>query len=355
MNHSRGQKSVQRGVQRGGQRGVQRGGHELVSNGRYNKSCSIPEIFYGIIIGTKGVTKNNIEAETRTRIYIPSKYNQSDNKGDIIVNGSTEADVVSAIERLYAIVDNARLKFRPSHFVSIPMNFDDLKTRFNELKQKILNDSECSQSRGVCEELFQNENRLHLSIVILLLGDQREIDQAKKTLQECKEFIDKQLNGKELVIRIKGLDIMNDGPLNHDPTKARVVYGKVKENDNEEEKNDLRMIVDEIFTRFVNCKLANRKVGDIRLEKKVKLHLTLMNLTFKEKKDEKDEEKKDRMPWERTKRQEERETFDASTILQNFGSYDFGQFKINQIDLSIMGHLHYDANGHYGRESMIDF
>ena len=50
----------------------------------------------------------------------------------------------------------------------------------------------------------------------------------------------------------------------HDPTKARVVYGKVEENDNEEEKDDLRMIVDEIFTRFVNCKLANKKVGDTR-------------------------------------------------------------------------------------------
>ena len=78
-----------------------------------------------------------------------------------------------------------------------------------------------------------------------------------------------------------------------------------------------------------------------------------MNLTFKEKKNKNDEEKKDRMPWERTKRQRERETFDASTILENFGSYDFGQFKINQIHLSIMSH--YDENGHYERESIIDF
>ena len=78
-----------------------------------------------------------------------------------------------------------------------------------------------------------------------------------------------------------------------------------------------------------------------------------MNLTFKEKKNKNDEEKKDRMPWERTKRQRERETFDASTILENFGSHDFGQFKINQIHLSIMSH--YDENGHYERESIIDF
>ena len=317
-----GQRGNQLGGQRGNQLGGQRGDRQPF-NRRNNKSCPIPTIFYRNILGDGGANKREIEVETRTRIIIPGKQNP----GDIIVYGSTEVDVASAIEKLYAIVDEARLKLRPSHFVSIPMNFRYLKTRFNEFKQRILSDSECSQSRGVCEELFQNENKLHLSIVMLLLGHKQEIDKAKamKILQECKKFIDKQLKGKKLVIRIKGLGIdpWIDNPSNC--KKTNIVYGKVEKND------DLGIISDEILTRFVNCRLS--KYDEVRW------HLTLMNTAFKQYKDE------------------ENETFDASAILKNFGSNYFGQFKINQIHLSIVRRwgVPDDPNAYFQRIFKIDF
>lgn len=306
-------------------------------NGRFQKTCQIPKSFYGVILGAKGTTKKKTETETKTRIDVPFH----DDDGNIIIKGSTKTDVESAVKRLYAIVDTSRLKYNPTHFISIPMNFDEMKKQFNEFKQQILSNSEMSKSRGICDEIFQNENKLHLTIVMLYLGDKQEIDLAKTIVQNCQKLIEERLNGKELIVNVEGVDIMND-----DPSEVGVLYAKVKEDD------DLRVIVDEIFTKFVDCKLANRNIEEANSrDKKVKLHLTLMNTTFKEEKNENDEGKKDKKPWER-KQRKERETFDATTILKNFGSFKFGQFKISQIHLSILGQ--YDANGYYQNALIIN-
>ena len=308
-------------------------------NGRFQKTCQIPKSFYGVILGAKGATKKKTEAETKTRIDVPFH----DDDGNIIIKGSTKTDVESAVKRLYVIVDTARLKYNPSHFISIPMNVDEMKKRFNELKQQVLSHSEISKSRGICDEIFQNENKLHLTIVMLYLGDKQEIHLAKTTVENCQELIKERLNGKELVVTVEGIDIMND-----DPSEVSVVYAKIKEDD------DLRMIVDEIFTKFVDCKLANRNIEQANsLDKKVKLHLTLMNTTFKEEKNEdNDARNKDKKPWER-KQRKDKETFDATAILKHFGSFQFGQFKISQIHLSIRGQ--YDANGYYQNALVINF
>ena len=258
-------------------------------NGRFQKTCQIPKSFYGVILGAKGATKKKTEAETKTRIDVPFHHDD----GNIIIKGSTKTDVESAVKRLYVIVDTARLKYNPSHFISIPMNIDEMKKQFNELKQQVLSDSEISKSRGICDEIFQNENKLHLTIVMLYLGDKQEIHLAKTTVENCQQLIKERLNGKELVVTVEGIDIMND-----DPSEVSVVYAKIKEDD------DLRMIVDEIFTKFVDCKLANRNIEQANsLDKKVKLHLTLMNTTFKEEKNEdNDARNKDKSPGKKKKK-----------------------------------------------------
>ena len=308
-------------------------------NGRFQKTCQIPKSFYGVILGAKGATKKKTEAETKTRIDVPF---HDDDDGNIIIKGSTKTDVESAVKRLYAIVNTARLKYNPSHFISIPMLVDQMKTQFNQFKQQVLSHSEMSKSRGICDEIFQNENKLHLTIVMLYLGDKQEIHLAKTTIENCQELIKERLNGKELIVTVEGIDIMND-----DPSEVSVVYAKVKEDD------DLRMIVDEIFTKFVDCKLANRNIEEANSrDKKVKLHLTLMNTTFKEEKNEEnDARNKDKKPWER-KQKKDKETFDATAILKHFGSFKFGQFKISQIHLSIRGQ--YDANGYYQNALVIN-
>lgn len=77
---------------------------------------------------------------------------------------------------------------RPTHFLSIPTNSEDIQKNFEEFKKSVLDDEECSM-REVDEFIFQNPKKLHLTIGVLLLLDNPEKQEAVKALQHCKENI----------------------------------------------------------------------------------------------------------------------------------------------------------------------
>ncbi len=67
----------------------------------------------------------------------------------LVISGPNEQGVMSAKTRIELIVDTARTKTKPTHFISIPLACESTVARFNEFKEIVL--EQCSQ---VCNKLI---------------------------------------------------------------------------------------------------------------------------------------------------------------------------------------------------------
>lgn len=116
-------------------------------------------------------------------------------------------------------------------------------------------------------------------------------------------------NYGSIEIRIRGLEFMND-----DPHAVDVLYAKV-------ESEALQQIADQLMQRFISSGLVQRKYD------RVKLHITLINSLFRD-------NTSGAMAAGEEEPRSSRVTFDATTILREFGHYDFGSQKVTDIHLS---------------------
>jgi len=121
---------------------------------------------------------------------------------------------------------------------------------------------------GVDSSIFQNPKKLHLTIGMLVLLSEQEIQQTCEMLQQCKEeFIDDISGGKPLEVEMSGIEYMND-----DPGMVDVLYAKVHMKDGS---NRLQELVDRVLERFQASGLIVKEWNS------VKLHATVMNTLFR--------------------------------------------------------------------------
>lgn len=268
----------------------------------------VPQTFHSQIIGAKGNTRKRLEQETGTNIHVPKIGSKDTN---VIVKGKSKKDVVSAKTRLDLIMIAGRSKQQFTHFLSVNFATNEIKNNFLQFKQQVLNDPEI---HGLHESLFQKPEKLHLTIVMLVLLDNQDRVIAAEYLQDCKELIiDQVLQKKPLKAQLTGLDYMND-----DPSAVDVLYTKVAS-------EELQEIVNGIAQYF-----ASRGFIQLRHEN-VKLHVTLINSRFADHDDaiEKDEAQ-DLCDGNRN----QRKTFDASKILKKYKDLHLGSLMIDEIHLS---------------------
>ena len=282
---------------------------ELVDNGRkFQLKVHVPTMFHSQVIGAKGATRRRLELETKTNIQVP-KIGAKDT--NVVIKGSSKKDVISAKNRLDLIMIAGRSKQQFTHFLSVSFATEEIKENFAKFKNQILNDREI---HGIDESLFQKPDKLHLTIVMLVLLDNQDRVIAGECLQDCKEMIiDPILQDAPLKASMTGLNYMND-----DPSAVDVLYARI-------ESEELQQISNEVAQYF-----ASR--GFLQLQhENVKLHVTLMNSRFS---DADDAVEKDDSDDQRDKNKNQRKTFDASKILSKFKDFHFGSFKINEIHLS---------------------
>lgn len=79
----------------------------------------------------KGHKRREIENSTGTHISIP-KPGATDE--EIIITGRSERAVVSARNRINMILLQLRERERPTHFISIPVISNEIKSKFTEFK-----------------------------------------------------------------------------------------------------------------------------------------------------------------------------------------------------------------------------
>lgn len=301
---------------------------ETVDNGRkFQLKVHVPQMFHSQVIGAKGNTKRRIEQETGTSIQVP-KIGVKDT--NIVIKGNNKKDVVSAKNRLDLIMIAGRAKQQFTHFLSVSFATDEIKQNFLKFKSEILNDSE---SHGLHESLFQKPEKLHLTVVMLVLLDNQDRSVAAECLHDCKEMIvDDVLQNGTLKVSLAGLDIMND-----DPSSVDVLYAKVVS-------EELQTIANEVAHYF-----ASR--GFIQLQyENIKLHVTLINSRFSDNDDAIEKEENQDL---RDSNRNQRKTFNATKILKKFKDYNFGSVQINQIHLS--QRYSKASNGYYESTEVIKF
>uniref|UniRef100_A0A182P3Q7 K Homology domain-containing protein n=1 Tax=Anopheles epiroticus TaxID=199890 RepID=A0A182P3Q7_9DIPT len=276
---------------------------ELTDKGKFQTAFHVPAAFYAMIIGAKGQTRQRLEAETKAQIRVPKQGTT----GDIVVTGSSRKSVAAARSRIELIVIGARNKQQFTHFLSVPLNVPDVMKRFAEFRHKIVHKLPVAFS--VDESLFQQPEKLHITLCTMSLMDNEDRANAAQILLDCQESIISPIlkeNGP-LDVRVRGLEYMND-----DPHAVDVLYGKI-------ESPALQTAADQIYEYFIAKGLMQKKYEH------VKLHVTLINSLFRVSQSEIVDEKA---------AERKRITFDASEILRLYGEYDFGSVVLNEIHLS---------------------
>ncbi|XP_014478832.1 PREDICTED: activating signal cointegrator 1 complex subunit 1 isoform X2 [Dinoponera quadriceps] len=257
----------------------------------------VPKIFYSHIIGAKGTILKKLEVETKATIYVPKKKDQDEN---IVITAQDRKAIVSAKHRIDLLVEASKKKIRFTHFLSIPLNTEEIIEKYYSFKNNVL-ENYGKTAYNIDESLFQTSSKLHLTIGVLKLFDDKEKEQAVNALMHCKENIIDPILEKAgpLNIHLRGVACMND-----DPTEVKVLFAQVTPNEK------LQEIVDKIADYFTNIGLREKEY------ERVKLHMTVMNIHFK---DEKEAYK---------------QKFNASEILKIHENTLFGTNIFNRIDIS---------------------
>lgn len=250
-----------------------------------------------------------MQDKTNTLIKVP-KPNE---EGVVKITGNSERSVASARTQIALLVLAKRELLSITHFVSIPIYTDNIKTNFLKFKNEIL---KAPPTRGIDETIFQKVEKLHLTIVTLVLLDDKELNDAKALLSEFQTSLQKIFGGKSPTIIVKGVEIMND-----DPSDVNVLYGQVAL-ENSSEMFQLQEAFDKVLENFYRRGLLRKQYDG------VKLHVTLMNSLFR-KSDGFTQQKSD------AKVPKNRLSFDASSILENYNNYFFGKIVLDKIHLSI--------------------
>uniref|UniRef100_A0A0B7A270 K Homology domain-containing protein n=1 Tax=Arion vulgaris TaxID=1028688 RepID=A0A0B7A270_9EUPU len=279
----------------------------------FQLKMEVPSAFYKYIVGKNGETKTRLQVETHTKIHIPKP---NDKQEVIVIDGHEKKGLISAKTRIDVIIDSARQREQFTHFLSIPVTSDEIILNFDDFKTKVL--SKCDGDRGLDSSLFQNPQKLHLTIGTLVLLSEREIQKAVSLLQTCQtELIEPILKGERLEVQVRGLEYMND-----DPSAVDVLYAKIEPG---EACQRLQLLVDRLVDRFTSADLIQREHDNVRL------HVTVMNTLMRK------DPSGTSVPKVQTNSRpgsKLRESFDGSHILQKFRDFKFGTHHVSSIHLS---------------------
>ncbi|XP_041511632.1 activating signal cointegrator 1 complex subunit 1 isoform X4 [Microtus oregoni] len=258
----------------------------------FRATVSAPSLLYKHIVGKRGDTKKKIEMETKTSINIPKPGQQ----GKIVITGQHRNGVISARTRIDVLLDTFRRKQPFTHFLSFFLNEVEVQERFLKFQEEVL--EKCSMDRGVDSSIFQNPKKLHLTIGMLVLLSEQEIQQTCEILQRCKEEFIK-----------------------------------------------LQELVDRMLERFQALGLIVKDWSS------VKLHATVMNTLLR--KDPSAEGRYNLYTPDGKYIFKERESFDGRNILKTFENFYFGSLKLNSIHIS--QRFTVDSFGNYASCGQVDF
>jgi len=180
---------------------------------------------------------------------------------------------------------------------------------------------------GIDASIFMPSRRIHFTICMLRLHSHSQIDEMKAALKEITTRITATSEYKQVLsANLKGLHILTD-----DPREVGVIYTTDRSHALQNRMDSLANLIFDILRArnlVSNASLMAQRVlssdGD---HAEVKLHATLMNTKYS-----------------KTNRYEDgsrgqRETFDASVLMEKTGQIDFGTVQMKGIQLSCLDEM----------------
>jgi len=286
----------------------------------------IAPVYYKFIIGKQGQNKQRIEKETKTTVTILDKEQR------LTITGPTANAVLNARTRIEIICETANHSLDYTHFLCLPLNYEEIMANVTKFQTEIIQQAAKNPIEGFDASIIHPPKQLHLTMLMLKLHTDSQIEKVKQILQQLQPQIYDVLDTRSLVVKLKGLEIMND-----DPSQVDILYLQVLEEDGRLAK----------LTKFLVDKFKEQGLVSEEQDRNVKLHVTLFNTRYRKQELEgKREEKKGK---ERPKR----ETFNAHGIITKYGNMEFGTSRVAALHLSLRGA--YDKNGFYQCIAKVDF
>ncbi|XP_018021585.1 activating signal cointegrator 1 complex subunit 1-like isoform X2 [Hyalella azteca] len=305
---------------------------DRLQSGLYRTAWHVPSAFYAYLIGRKGDTRRRLEAETQSNISIPQRGAGATE--DIVVTGQSVAKVRAGRLKVALLVEQARQKCSPTHFVSIPATAPNIQERFLQFQREVL--EVCGGSLGVQEALFQKSAKLHLTVGVMALMDDSERRHAVQAFTRAVQESARDLPDGVLKLRLKGLHYFTD-----DPHSVRVLYAGLRACEPSDDfprphlPQQLQNLVDNIANLMIKDGVMRKNAGSVTL------HMTVMNVSFLDRDEGEAPSQQPGVP-----HQARTEGFDASHILEKFGDYDFGDLEIKEVHLSLL-HSEDPETGYY--------
>ncbi len=191
-------------------------------------SATLPAIPLCLIPHCTGKLGENVEAIgklTSTMIdFPPALADKTTARGFVRISGSSTKAVAASRLHFDKVLAEARAKVGYTHFLSLPLCLEPASSPsaiahpfarfFSNLQQ--LNPA------GFEPSCMMQSGKLHVTVFMLRLLTQDEIDLARETLRRAAAPIEAALRRAPLVLQIKGLDVMEPSL-----DKANIMFGKV--------------------------------------------------------------------------------------------------------------------------------
>lgn len=253
------------------------------------------------------VTKVTKEDETNISVDADAEL--------VEISGGIRERVIESRMKLTKIVLSIRQQLPFTHLITVPFNCAQMRSQFNVFKSVVMTQL---SNTSIDEHLFQNENKLHLTVCVLTLVSDEEVKRAQRVFRECCQSVTNDiLNNESLRVAVKSLDVMNNNP-----SKAHILFAKI-----DEQSNRLQSIANRLVECFVNANLLSEST-----EETVKLHITLMNSLYRQRNLNKANKasKETQFKSKRVKR----EPFNAKQIIERYNDYLFADLVVPNIQLN---------------------
>ncbi|XP_058791684.1 activating signal cointegrator 1 complex subunit 1-like isoform X2 [Phymastichus coffea] len=263
----------------------------------YQHSFSINKSSYKYIVDPNETILQKLRSETKTIIQVSKK------KKSVVIIGSIPKQILHAKHKIDKLIENSKLQF--THFISIPTNSDEIKNNFITFKRDV-KQNYSTEYTGFYERMFQKPEKLHLTISMLHLLDEKDEVKAIAALNTCKENIIDPIikqNGP-INLELKGLRCMEK-----DPSKARILYINVHE-----ESGLFQKMSNSINDYFIEQGISRRVHDDVTL------HMTVINILYLQRKTIK-----------KTKN-----NFDATDFLKKYKNISFGKINLSTLHISML-------------------
>mmetsp|Transcript_84853 Transcript_84853/g.235296 ORF Transcript_84853/g.235296 Transcript_84853/m.235296 type:complete len:372 (-) Transcript_84853:38-1153(-) len=281
----------------------------------------IPAVFHKFIVGSRARNKQKLEMESGARIVVPHREDQED---AIWLRARQKQQIYSCKAQIELLCEKEEAKLDYTHFLSVPLAHD---AKFRELVDRFREDVVLQRFSGIDASIFMPSRRVHFTICMLKLHSHAQIEEMKTALKDLAERIAATADFcRPVRASIKGLHIMTD-----DPSNVGLVFTTDRSHALQNRMNNIADIIFDLLKarNLVSAQslMAQRLLSSDGAHAEVKLHATLMNTKYS------------RTNWREDGSRGDRETFDASVLMERFAQVDFGEVQLQELQLSCLDEM----------------